>query len=121
MKKILKSVIILLLTGNFFSCGKEDDMPDNLPTCIVNEIQKIKQASVWDPPATIWQYHYNGQIVYYIPPRCCDIPSILIDEKCNTICTPDGGISGKGDGNCLDFFEKCTDEKLIWKDNRTYP
>jgi hypothetical protein len=123
MKKVaLKTVaILLILTVGISSCGKEKDITNNLPPCIVDEIQAIKKESVWNPPATIWQYQYNGQVVYYIPPRCCDIPSILIDEKCNKICSPDGGLSGNGDSNCGDFFEKRTDEKLIWQDERSYP
>jgi hypothetical protein len=112
-------ILLMLMTG-LSACKKEKDIMNNLPTCIVDEIQAIKKESVWNPPATIWQYQYDGQIVYYIPPRCCDITSILVNEKCNVICHPDGGVSGTGDGNCSDFFEKRTDEKLIWKDERSY-
>lgn len=46
--------------------------------------------------------------------------SRLFDENCNRICAPDGGKTGKGDGKCPDFFEKRTDEKLVWKDERKY-
>jgi hypothetical protein len=119
---ILKTAAILLfLTGSISSCRKEKDIPENIPACIINKIQEIKDESVWNPPATIWQYHYNGQIVYYIPQRCCDIPSLLMDAQCDIICNPDGGLSGNGDGNCTDFFEKRKNEKLIWQDKRTYP
>ena len=50
-----------------------------------------------------------------------DIPSMVYDSKGIVICHPDGGISGKGDMKCPDFFEKRTNEKLIWKDARGYP
>jgi hypothetical protein len=106
-----------MLLAGLIACQKEES---NIPTCIEDMIQRIKSEDVWNPPAKIWQYRYNGQIVYYIPSRCCDIPSILVDENCNSVCSPDGGLTGKGDDKCTDFFEKRTDEKLIWEDKRTY-
>lgn len=45
---------------------------------------------------------YNGKIAYYIPSRCCDIPSELYDESGNIICHPNGGFTG-GDGKCPSF------------------
>jgi len=108
--EILLMFLCLLL---FFSCKKRN-------TCIEKEINNIKSQDVWNPPAEVWQYRYNGQTVYYIPPRCCDIPSRLLDENCNVICSPDGGFTGKGDGKCNDFFSKRTGKKLIWKDKRIY-
>ncbi|MHC2993269.1 hypothetical protein OB13_17390 [Pontibacter sp. HJ8] len=82
------------------------------------KIKKLKQEGVRNPPASVWQYQYNGQTVYYIPPHCCDAPGILFDANCNYICSPDGGFTGQGDGKCNDFFEKRTNEKLIWQDDR---
>lgn len=96
---------------------KKDDFK-NVPPCILEKIEQFKKEGVANPPASVWQYEYNGQTVYYIPPRCCDIPSSLYDSNCNLICSPDGGFTGKGDGKCADFAQKRTKEKLIWKDDR---
>ncbi|AUD07106.1 hypothetical protein CWM47_00795 [Spirosoma pollinicola] len=85
---------------------------------MVNMINQIKSQDKWSPPASIYRYVYKGKVVYFIPQRCCDIPSVLLDEQCNTVCSPDGGISGGGDGGCTDFFKVRSDEKLIWKDSR---
>jgi hypothetical protein len=120
MKTTLKLAIWLWVTAGCISCGKNDDTTDNVPPCIVDKIQEIELALVWNPPAEIWSYRYKGETVYYIPPRAYDIPSILMNERCQVICNPSGGITGKGDGRCTDFFEKRTNEKLIWKDERTY-
>ncbi|MEO8147382.1 MAG: hypothetical protein ABI723_07085 [Bacteroidia bacterium] len=87
-----------------------------LPTCISDKIEEIKNEPVWNPPAEVYQYHYNGSIVYYITSHCCDIPSILYDENCNVICNPDGGFVGTGDERCPDFFSKRKCEVLVWKD-----
>lgn len=111
----------LLIVGLFLILQAQTCKKDNLkniPPCIVEKIQQFKKEPVANPPASVWQYEYKGQTVYYIPPRCCDIPSSLYDSNCNLICSPDGGFTGKGDGKCADFAQTATKEKLIWKDDR---
>ena len=115
MASKFKLMIGLLLLGAQ-TCKKEG--LNGIPLCIVQKIEAIKADNVWNPPGSVWRYDYNGKKVYYIASRCCDIPSILYDEQCNVICSPDGGFTGKGDGKCQDFFQKRKNEKLIWKDDR---
>ena len=117
--KVKTKVTLFSILLLFSACNKENS--NKIPVCIKEMIEGIKSENVWNPPAEIWRYKYNGQTVYYILPRCCDIPSILLDENCNTVCSPDGGITGRGDGSCSDFFDRRSDEKLIWKDKRSYP
>lgn len=90
----------------------------NLPDWVNDLIIKFKSEPVGNPPQSIWQYTYKKQIVYYVPPQCCDQFSTLYDKDGNIICAPDGGMTGSGDGKCPDFFEERTNEKLIWKDER---
>lgn len=97
---------------------KESGGDNQTGLCIQTVIDKIKNEAVRNPPAKVYSYQYNGQLVYFIPQYCCDFPSVLLDADCKTICAPDGGISGGGDGKCKDFFSKRTDEKLIWADSR---
>ena len=66
----------------------------------------------------MYRYHYDGRTVYYLPPHCCDQYSDLLDENCKVICHPDGGLTGRGDGKCPDFFTKATDRELVWQDAR---
>ena len=110
-------LLLFGLTVTFSSCDQED-IPGETPKCIENKINEIKDGAVWNPPAKVYSYHYNGITVYYFPPRCCDIPSELYDENCVFICSPDGGITGNGDGQCSDFFTERANEKLIWEDDR---
>jgi hypothetical protein len=112
--KLLAAGLFLLLQAQ--TC-KKDEL-NNIPACIQERIKLLKQEKVADPPASVWQYEYNRQTVYYIPAQCCDIPSQLLDANCNVICSPDGGFTGNGDGKCPDFFQKRTKEKLVWKDTR---
>lgn len=111
------AIVYLLLFVAIASCNK-NDLPKGTPKCIENEIKKLKNLEPQNPRASVWRYKFKGEIVYYFPSACCDIPSKLYNSKCNLICSPDGGITGNGDGNCNDFNLTKTEEKLIWKDNR---
>ena len=109
--------VILLISITTVACNKEE-VPKGTPKCIEQKINDIAKGDVWNPPAKVVSYEYNSQTVYYFTPRCCDIPSTLYDENCNEVCSPDGGLTGSGDGTCDDFFTTRTDEKLIWEDVR---
>ena len=112
-----KAVIYFLLVALFTSC-QDEDIPKGLPTCVKRKISRLKNEPKRNPPAKVWQYQYKGQTVYYIPPTCCDQMSQLYDENCNLICHPDGGLTGRGDGKCAEFFSACTNEKLVREDKR---
>jgi hypothetical protein len=110
-------LVVLLIVGILASC-EALDVPNDTPSCIKKKIREIQSNEVRNPPGSVWQYDYNGQKVYYIPPYCCDNPSQLFDKHCNLIGNPDGGLSGYGDGTMSDFFSKRKNEKLIWQDSR---
>ena len=71
-----------------------------------------------NPITRILRYDYDGKIVYYISAPCCDQYSDVFDTKGKLICHPDGGITGKGDGQCPDFEKRKSNEKLVWQDPR---
>lgn len=89
-----------------------------IPNWLQDTINAIRSRAVTSPGESIWQYTYNGDVVYYRPPICCDIFSVLYDANGNVLCHPDGGIAGLGDGRCNGFVANRTDEKLIWQDPR---
>jgi len=117
-------LLLLLTTGCKTGEATEADPPlEQQPVAGADEwlnnlIQQLRQEKAANPPAKIYRYTYNGEVVYFLSGRCCDVPSKLFDIQGNVICEPDGGITGKGDGRCTDFFEERTDEVLIWEDNR---
>ena len=71
-----------------------------------------------NPITRILRYQYQGKAVYYVSAPCCDQYSQVFDTKGTLICQPDGGITGKGDGQCPDFEKNKSDEKLVWQDPR---
>ncbi|MGA1823986.1 MAG: DUF333 domain-containing protein [bacterium] len=92
-----------------------------LPSWLSQLIATLEQEPVANPPAKIIRYTYHDSIVYFVPQKCCDFPSILYDDQGTVLCNPDGGFTGRGDGRCPDFFSARTNEKIIWADERTYP
>jgi hypothetical protein len=88
------------------------------PPVVDRLITEFETSSKTNPPASIWRYEYRGLAVFYVPPSCCDIPGELYDSNGNLICGPDGGISGRGDGRCPDFFRERTEELRVWADDR---
>jgi hypothetical protein len=112
-------VILLLINGladNLFSEEKYQ-----FPDWINKLIEKEETEGVANPPASLSKCIYKGRVVYYRPPRCCDIPGILYDKNGNVICSPDGGLTGRGDGKCPDFSFGNEENgcEVIWKDLRT--
>lgn len=122
MKTTIKHLIlpsIYILIGILFliiSCEKSN-IDIDVPSCIENEIKKIKIEDVRNPPAQVWKWEVDGQTYYYISSDCCDQYNLLYDNNCDIICAPDGGITGMGDGNCPDFREPIK-KTLLWEDNR---
>ena len=106
-------VVILLLAA----CSQGGETGN--PKWVDQLIKQFENQPVGNPPLSLWKYEYNGLEVYYVPAHCCDIPSVVYDLTGNTLCSPDGGIKGGGDGRCDDFFTERSNEQLIWKDTRT--
>jgi len=94
---------------------------ESLPPWLTSLIHELESQRVANPPAFIARYDYRGAVVYYLPPRCCDIWSNLYDVDGAIICHPDGGLSGSGDGRCADFLAQRTNERVVWRDPRGAP
>ncbi|MGI8634168.1 MAG: DUF6970 domain-containing protein [Segetibacter sp.] len=88
------------------------------PVCIEQKIDSIKKEPVWNPPAEIYEYEYQGKKVYAISSNCCDFFNTVVDANCKYVCAPSGGFTGRGDGKCNDFFKEAKQVRLVWKDER---
>ena len=110
-------LVSLLIMITLYSCNSLNAQQET-SNCIQDKVEAFKKLSVANPPIGIYQYYYNGDLVHYVSSPCCDQYTTLYDENCNIICHPSGGITGNGDSKCPDFFEKRTNEKVIWQDDR---
>lgn len=108
-------VILLFTLLRSESCKKHGV---KLPPCIVEKIEAVQQQPKYNPPATVYRYLYGGSYVYLFTSNCCDQYNYVYDRDCHIVCAPSGGITGKGDGRCLNFNEVATDKTLVWMDER---
>lgn len=97
------SILILVLAS--FSCSKHILQTKELPLCIQKKIEFFKSELKGNPQRSIIQYTYHKKRVFYIPAQCCDQYSEAFDENCNLIGHPDGGITGRGDGDPANFLK----------------
>jgi hypothetical protein len=108
--------------GAVLACiGCVPAVSEDLPPFVLELIESHEAAPVANPPASIWRYKYKGRVVFYVPPACCDVPSELYDSDGSLICGPDGGLTGRGDGKCPDFFEQRVEGLRVWGDHRANP
>ncbi|UOG74825.1 hypothetical protein MTX78_22260 [Hymenobacter tibetensis] len=88
------------------------------PGWLEERIQKLSAEPPQNPAARIMRYRFEDQVVYYETLGCCDQYTNLYDKNGKLICHPEGGITGKGDGNCRYFTKHRTEERLVWQDAR---
>lgn len=115
MKKLLKYFLEFCLVVLLSNCKKAGT--EATTKCVDKIISEIKAEPIRNPPAKVFEWDFNGEKYIYVTSYCCDAFSNLYDDKCNIICHPDGGLTGKGDGACQDFSQGLT-TKLIWEDER---
>ncbi len=117
--EVIKHIALVMLILGLAACGaRPAGEQAQVPAAVAALIQDLKNQPVANPPAYVASYEYSGQVVYYVPPRCCDIFGNLYDSAGQLICHPDGGLTGKGDGLCPDFFSLRRNEQIIWRDPR---
>ncbi|MCT0206372.1 DUF6970 domain-containing protein [Synechococcus sp. CS-1332] len=92
--------------------------PAGPPPWLERLIRELKARPPGNPPQSVWRYRYRDQVVYYLPPQCCDQYSVLFDAEGRVIGAPDGGLTGGGDGRAGDFHQLRRQGLLLWRDPR---
>ncbi len=119
--------LLVLLVFPFLSaseCGKkkkkkiEDNkeaVKDSIPVCLRKLIDIANKEIPPNAPVQIDEYSYNGKKVFLLTAQCCDQFNTLYDDSCKMICSPSGGITGRGDRTCDNFSKNASFVKLVWK------
>jgi hypothetical protein len=113
----VRAFLLALLTITLAACGEGSPAAQTpaIPAAVMNRIQQIQKEMPANGPPYLARYRYKGKLVYYIPPRCCDMMSELYDASGQLICHPDGGFTGLGDRRCGDFLSQRTEETILWR------
>jgi hypothetical protein len=90
------------------------------PVWIDSLIARLEREPVQNPPGMIMRYIYKGEAVYSVPSPCCDQFGYVYSASQARICAPSGGITGRGDGRCPDFYPTATDPTVIWRETRKW-
>jgi hypothetical protein len=116
----IKHLVIVAAAVALAGCGAAPGAGSGspVPAAITALIHELESQPIANPPAYLASYEYAGRVVYYVPPRCCDIFGDLYDAAGKVICHPDGGLTGKGDGRCPDFLNQRKNEVILWRDLR---
>ena len=119
--------LLVLLVFSFLSaseCGKkkkkkiEDNreaVKDSIPVCVRKLIDDANKEMPPNAPVQVDEYSYNGKTVFLLTAPCCDQFNTLYDDSCKMICSPSGGITGRGDRKCDNFSKNASFVKLVWK------
>ncbi|MFT4753024.1 MAG: hypothetical protein ACI9GM_000422 [Salibacteraceae bacterium] len=103
--KFVLFVVAILISSILKSC-KDDEKSK---TCIDVKIEKNNCLR------SVYSYLYNGSVVYLFENNGCPgNTNDLYSSNCQFICSPSGGLSGQGDGRCVDFDTIAIDRKLFW-------
>ena len=111
------ALVLLVIAGCSGNPAAPDTSPAS-PTWVTALVRQLESEPVANPPAYVARYDYKGQDVYFVPQRCCDMMSVVYSSDAAIVCHPDGGITGKGDGRCADFFIERRNERIVWRDSK---
>lgn len=121
MKYLLIVLVFPFLSASECSKKKKSNTADNtevvkdsIPVCVRKLIDEANKEIPPNAPEKIDEYIYNGKTVFLFTAQCCDQFNTLYDDSCKMICSPTGGITGRGDRTCEDFSKTARHIKKIW-------
>ena len=106
--QLILSFCLLLFAG----CEKDRCEPD-LPACVKELIEQPATDGGIDARA-VYRWEVEGATYFYVEQECCDRFNLLFATDCTLLCAPDGGITGRGEGDCPDL-DGDIERTLIWE------
>ncbi|MEZ6062495.1 MAG: hypothetical protein R3C19_19290 [Planctomycetaceae bacterium] len=110
------AVGLMLVVVTFSGCRDPiAESSPSIPQWMQERITQLQQERDSNVPAFAQRATYDGRTVYYTSAAVPDGFGSLYDEDGTLLGHPDGGLNGKGDGRCSDYFEAATNVTTIWK------
>jgi hypothetical protein len=89
MKNRLSNVVLVMSLLLVVGCEHEDE--PGFPVCLWAKIQQPEQGEGLPIESISRVKTSDDKTFFRIGFICCDIPSIMVDSQCNTICQTEGG------------------------------
>lgn len=110
---VLGALALLLILAQP-AVGQHPSSGEDLPDWLRSSLARVQQGAHPAAPLYVAVYVFREDTTYYVPPTCCDVRSVLFDSSGHVVCRPDGGIMGRGDGRCPDFFALAERIRTVW-------
>ena len=108
LKGVLAAIVLsLVLTQSIYA----------ITTDVPHWVDEITHGPLKDRPQKIIEYQYRGERVYMLVAKCCDGYNRVLNFKGESVCSPSGGFSGRGDGECPDFYDQAAASGFRWNDD----
>ena len=106
-------VLMLVIAGASWMIKKQARVVRPTPTSTPTWLYNLESSGSVE---AVFQGLYLGKTAYYVRSRCCDNYNDLYNQSGDIICSPDGGITGNGDGKCSSAGKEFSRKgfKQIW-------
>lgn len=85
-----------------------------LPDWVQQKIAAFEANPEQADATEIWRLQYRGQDAFHFISSCCDRYNPLYDSRGKVFCSPNGGITGQGDGQCVGALHTAPERVRIW-------
>jgi hypothetical protein len=112
---LLPVPVVIVIALCAASCEGESQTSVDVPSWLQAEIARLDAEAAPNVPVVVTRSQYRGETVFYASPSLPDGLGVLFDAEGNVLCHPDGGLDGRGDGKCTDFFAARVNETVLWR------
>jgi hypothetical protein len=85
-----------------------------LPEWVQQQIAAFEANPAQAAAIEIWRLQYRGQDTFHFVSNCCDRYNPLYDSTGKVLCSPTGGVTGQGDGQCVGALHTSPERVRIW-------
>ncbi|MBS3098323.1 eight-cysteine-cluster domain-containing protein [Candidatus Woesearchaeota archaeon] len=110
MKKII-FICLLILVILISGCAQEKPTQEDK---FVKDLIAKEEGEQLGTIELVEKCIYKDQTIYHLVAGCCDFFNGVYNKNSDKICST-GGLTGRGDGKCPDFFERRKNCELIWE------
>jgi len=114
-RQILYAGMLVLVLATNAIAQVEVNADSKLPDWLKSKIATMEATPKFAEATAIWKVRYKKQDAYLFLAPCCDQFNSLYSAAGILLCSPSGGITGRGDGKCRDAIKPKTKYAVVWR------